>query len=133
MNKLFLHLPHAASARVLCLIFLVAMTLLSACSSGEKAAAPSPDVATHYDLKAVVVSLEEGSNRVVMDHEEIPGFMSAMRMAFAVPEDADRAKLKPGSRIHAKLVMENNTMRVEGVEVLGEGEVPAAGGEGHSH
>jgi len=131
MNKLTPMLRRsalAAGAGLLCL----AMMLLAACSPTEKCPAASPDSATHYDLKAVVVSLEDGSNRVVMDHEEGPGLMGAMRMALAVPEEADRAKVKPGSRIRAKLILENNTMRVEGIEILGEGEVPAVEKE-HSH
>lgn len=111
---------------LLALGFGLAMLLMASCSSAEKAPAPSADSASRYDLKGVVVSTEAGSNKVVVEHEEIPDLMGAMRMSFAVPEAADREKMVPGARIRATLVMENNTMWVEGVEVLGHGEVPPA-------
>lgn len=84
----------------------------------------------------MVVSLAPDSKDVVIDHEEIPDVMGAMRMGFTVPEDADRDKLQPGARITATLVMENNTMWLEGVDVLEIGEVPgsepSSGGD-HTH
>ncbi len=126
MHRLYFPYTRRWSFHALALCLSVMMFFLTACSSPEEAPTASADDATHYDMKAIVVGAEEGTNKVQMDHEEIPGLMGAMRMSFAVPNDTDREKMKPGARIKAKLVMENNTLWVEGVEVLGHGEVPPA-------
>jgi Cu/Ag efflux protein CusF len=53
-------------------------TLLLASCAGQKAAEQ------RYDLKGKVVSVDRAAGRVVIAHEEIPGYMAAMDMPFAV-------------------------------------------------
>lgn len=56
-----------------------------------------------YVVRGVIVSRNESSNSVFMDHEEIKGFMAAMKMDYAV-RGADVKTLPPDkSRIEAKL------------------------------
>lgn len=59
----------------------------------------------------------------MIDHEKIADLMDAMQMGFSVPEAADLAKLEPGKRIEATLVVENNAMWLEGVKVIGDAKV----------
>lgn len=119
-------------ARTVCAACL--MLALAACSSAPKEPeeAPTGLTSSRHELRGVVVSANAEAKEAVIDHEAIPEVMGAMRMGFSVPEPADREKLTPGAKIKATLVMENNTMWVEGVEVTGQGEDPAAeSGGGH--
>ena len=58
-----------------------------------------------------------------MQHEEVPGFMYAMTMAFPIRDDPKViAFLRPGDRIEARLVVDGKTYFLE--EVLTKGFVP---------
>jgi len=66
--------------------------------------APDAD-AQRYDLKGTVVSVDRARKTVNVDHEEIPGFMAAMRMEFTL-KDADALKVvEAGDTIQATLVV----------------------------
>lgn len=113
------------------------MMAMAACapSASDSAETPSGLSSSRHEMRGIVVSANVEAKEAIIDHEEIPDVMGAMRMGFSIPSTADLEKLKPGARIKATLVMENNMMWVEGVEVTGQGEVPgaeAAGGQ-HAH
>ena len=56
-----------------------------------------------YPVRGVIVSRNAGANTVFMDHEEIPGFMAAMKMDYAV-RGAEVEALPPDkSRVEARL------------------------------
>jgi hypothetical protein len=56
-----------------------------------------------YVVRGVILSRSTAANTVFMDHEEIPGFMTAMKMDYAV-RGAEVKSLPPDkSRIEAKL------------------------------
>ncbi len=58
---------------------------------------------TLYAVRGVILSRDRTANTVFMDHEEIPGFMVAMKMDYAV-RGARVADLPPdGTRVEAKL------------------------------
>ncbi len=121
-----------AAASTLC----AAALLVGACRKAEvPASAPSqpaiaairaptvgPD-AKRYALKGVVVKTDAARKRVTVDHEEIPGYMSAMTMDFPIRDDPKViAFLRPGDRIEARLVVDGETYFLE--EVLTKGFVP---------
>jgi Cu/Ag efflux protein CusF len=119
---------------------LLVLTMLVGCGASEEVEPPTGESSSRHALRGVVVALTPDTKDVIIDHEEIPEVMGAMRMGFTVPEEEDRAKMEPGSQIEATLVMENNTMWVEGVTVVGKTdppptEKPASGGDhsGHQH
>jgi protein SCO1/2 len=60
---------------------------------------------TRYELKGSVVSVDRAEGRVVVDHEEIPGFMEAMRMPFSLPDRDAINSVEAGDRIQATLVV----------------------------
>ncbi len=114
----------------------VAVLVLVACRKAEvPASAPSqpaiaairaptvgPD-AKRYALKGVVVKTDAARKRVTVEHEEIPGYMSAMTMDFPIRDDPKViAFLRPGDRIEARLVVDGETYFLE--EVLTKGFVP---------
>jgi protein SCO1/2 len=56
-----------------------------------------------YPLRGVVRSIMAESGRVLIRHEEIPGFMGAMTMPFKPADPAILPALKPGDRVQGTL------------------------------
>ena len=73
--------------------------------AGEKAASPAGPgaAAERYALTGVVVSADAARKILVVQHEEIKGYMPAMTMEFGVSA-GDAAVAKPGQRIRAEMV-----------------------------
>jgi len=61
---------------------------------------PEPDTASHlHEGRGVVVSVDLRKSRLVLDHEEIPGFMAAMVMNYLVNPPSLLQGLHPGEKI----------------------------------
>lgn len=56
-----------------------------------------------YDLKGTVVSIEKDKLRIIIDHEEIPGLMKAMKMPFGVADPQILEQVKPGDAVEGRL------------------------------
>lgn len=56
-----------------------------------------------YDIKGKVVSLDATNNRIVLDHEDIPGLMPKMKMPFDVQDAKLLKALKPGDPVEGRL------------------------------
>jgi protein SCO1/2 len=56
-----------------------------------------------YDVRGVILSRRASDNTVNMDHEEIPGFMAAMRMDYSVRGVKVAELPADGKRVEAKL------------------------------
>jgi protein SCO1/2 len=88
----------------------------------EKPAPVGPD-AKRYPLRGVITAVDPARAKITVDHEEIPGYMSAMTMAFPIRDDPKViAFLRPGDRIEATLVVDGSTYFLE--QVLTKGFVP---------
>jgi len=68
-----------------------------------------------YELQGQVVSVNRQQRTVLIAHEEIRGYMGAMTMPFALKENWAHAKLKPGDRVQAALVVEGDRAWLEEV------------------
>jgi protein SCO1/2 len=68
-----------------------------------------------HELQGQVVSVNRQQRTVVIAHEAIRGYMSAMTMPFALKEDWAYGKLKPGDHIQAVLVVEGDRAWLEEV------------------
>ena len=64
---------------------------------------PEPGPIRQYDITGVVITLNSSNLVATIQHEEIKGWMEAMTMEFPVREASEFAKLKPGSRISARV------------------------------
>lgn len=76
-----------------------------ACCKGKEVCCCHADEAkvdAGHPLKGVVTSLLTERKLVMIKHEEIPGVMKAMTMAFSVPDDV-WPQLKPGVALTAKM------------------------------
>jgi protein SCO1/2 len=100
----------------LALVLSLAAALGCGRSEAPKAAAPGA-AEKPYPLKGVVVSVDAGASKVIVRHQEIPGYMDAMTMPFSVAEPRMIAELRPGDEIEAKLVVGEKSSRLEGIVV----------------
>lgn len=84
-------------------IAIFAFFLLSGCAGEDKPKPVSEPGEKLYTVRGVVLSRNADQNSLNVDHEDIPGFMPAMRMDYSV-RGAEVATLPADkSRIEAKL------------------------------
>lgn len=56
-----------------------------------------------YSVEGMLLRVEEGKQRVVISHREIPGYMPAMAMPFSVKDRRGLLGLRPGMRVRFEL------------------------------
>lgn len=81
------------------------------------AAQPAQPQLTRYDLKGKVVSIDKPTKRVTVDHGDIPGFMTAMTMPYAVKDVGALDTLAIGDEITAKIVSTGSDHWLEDIAV----------------
>src|ERR1700680_61163 len=74
--------------------------------------------ARRYHLKGTVVQVDKAQQHLVVNHEEIPGFMGAMTMPYPVVEAQTLEKVSPGDQITADVVVTPNDIPLENVVVV---------------
>jgi protein SCO1 len=72
-------------------------------AAGEKSAGRGAVAPGNYAITGEILSVDAARKILVVKHQEIPGYMPAMTMEFAVSA-ADLAAAKPGQRIRAEMV-----------------------------
>src|SRR5205823_6448946 len=80
-------------------------------------AAGGPAV-TDYPLRGVVRSVAPKSGQVLIRHEAIPGFMSAMTMPFKPANPAILATVQPGDHVEGTLRVETAAGAVKDYQLL---------------
>lgn len=101
---------------------------LSRNQSADKAsqvtkASPSPKSASaaeserRYTLTGKVVSIEREMKQVIIEHEEVKGYMEAMTMPFPINDEKALGKLKKGNKIQATLIVGIGFWRLENVVI----------------
>lgn len=75
-----------------------------------------------YELKGKVISIDKTQKQLVVDGEEIPGFMSAMTMPYSVKDARLLDSLGPGDQITAQVVVSNDSAWLENIVVVKKGE-----------
>ena len=111
--------------RALLVLAVLASTAVVAC---RKPVAPKPastGLEKPYPLKGVVVSVDRAGGKVTVKHDEVPGYMKAMTMPFAVGETKILDDLKPGDTIEAKLLVGDRSSHLEGIIVSRPSGTPA--------
>jgi protein SCO1/2 len=71
-----------------------------------------------YRLKGTVVQIDKAQQHLVVNHEEIPGFMGAMTMPYPVVDAQTLEKLSPGDQITADVVVTPSEIHLENVIVV---------------
>lgn len=86
--------------------FAVLLLVLAAVACAGEDEAPKPvsePGETLYTVRGVILSRNTSDNTVFMDHEEIPGYMTAMKMDYAVRGAEVSTLPGDGKRVEAKL------------------------------
>ena len=71
-----------------------------------------------YRLKGTVVQVDKAQLHLVVNHEEIPGFMGAMTMPYPVVDAQTLERVSPGDQITADVVVTPNDIHLENVVVV---------------
>jgi len=79
---------------------------------------PNQNQVRRYHLKGTVVQVDKPQQHLVVNHEEIPGFMGAMTMPYPVVDAQTLDKLSPGDQITADVVVSPNEIHLENVVVV---------------
>jgi protein SCO1 len=66
-----------------------------------------------YPLKGKVVAVDRADRTATIAHEDVPGYMPGMTMAFKIKNDADLEMLKPGDQVTAQLVVDDLSSWIE--------------------
>jgi Cu/Ag efflux protein CusF len=96
-------------------------TGLAGCSSPKPAAEQQQAPAEgpkRYQLSGRVVSVEPAKQQVVVDAEDIPGFMMAMTMGYAVKSPDQLTPLSPEDQIKADVVVNGTDVHLENIVVV---------------
>ena len=104
----------ARASVILAALFLLA----SSCS-------PDGDAQRRFELSGTIASYDAPSRRAVVDHDEVAGFMPAMRMPFAIVGGAP--PLRPGDRISATLIVTDTKSWLDDVRITGAAAAPVPG------
>jgi protein SCO1 len=115
-----------ARAALMSTAVIVTMSLeFIGCSSPRKSEfvpPPQSQVAAapqRYMLTGVIVSVNPAEKNLVVDHEAIPGFMSAMTMPYPVKDVRLLDQLSPGEHIRATVVSAGGDIWLENIVVAG--------------
>jgi len=102
---------------------------LAACSS-PKPAAQGP---RRYPLQGSVLAIDKPTNQVTVDAGDIPGFMSAMAMPYAVKDPQSLDSLAPGDQVTADVVVNGTDVKLENVVVVKKAAESKAASPSDSH
>jgi protein SCO1/2 len=95
--------------RLLLLLFLLASipatAFLNGCHSAGAGSSAAPPQFKTYPMRGKVVSTNEANGEVTIDHQAIPGFMSAMTMPYKLRDTRILAELHPGDLLTADLLV----------------------------
>ena len=96
----------------------------------EKPEQPAAQGPQRYKLDGRVVSVEPAKQQVVVDAKDIPGFMMAMTMGYAVKNPNLLTPLSPEDRITADVVVNGSDVYLENIVVVKKADNAKAPGAG---
>ena len=87
------------------------ITFVIGCQNAVKVTPSSTDKV--YDLRATIMSIDKEKHTVMLDHEDIPGLMRAMKMSFPVEYAKLLTDLKEGDKVQGKI-----KARADGINII---------------
>ena len=98
--------------------FFISFAILSTLQCG-----PRPK---EYPLRGQILAVNRDTRQLTIRHEDIPGYMPGMVMAFRVADAANIDRHKPGEVISATLVVRDLDSEIKDIRVTGSAPVDAA-------
>jgi protein SCO1/2 len=95
-------------------VLLTALGLATSCG-GDR---PAGSEARTYTVRGVYVAPQYEGQAALIDHEHIPGYMDAMRMALKVEDPAALEGLDPGAKIAFELVVTDDDQYIRALQRL---------------
>ncbi len=96
---------HSLSMKIVYRLFLLAVVcVVLGCRRSGQLAGPGPRQ-TAYEVKGVVREVNPAESSLTIEHEDIPGFMPAMTMSFAVKDPTLIQKLVADDRVRFQLAV----------------------------
>jgi protein SCO1/2 len=100
--------------------------MIVACNTAaSKPDSPAPNThvanAKRYHLRGKVVSTNAATGEVMLDHEAIPGFMSAMTMEYKLKNPSIISELHPGDRLTAELLVSDDATLLDSIVITAQG------------
>ncbi|MBL9176089.1 MAG: SCO family protein [Verrucomicrobiales bacterium] len=95
--------------------------LLTGCGPDTGSAtgqSPTGESITNYDVRGVVLSLNPAESKVVIRHEEIPGYMMAMTMPFTVRGTNELEKVKAGDGVRFRMRVTETDGWIDQLQVI---------------
>lgn len=123
------HLPLALALAGAAFMF----TACSKSPSQQTAQAGQPANAKVYHLHGKVLSVDQANSSMMIDGDEIPGFMGAMAMPYPVKAKADLTKAGPGDEITADVIVPgDDPAYIQNIVVVKKGTASATPAPGSS-
>jgi protein SCO1/2 len=105
--------------RVRLVVLCVLLAALGACDSGSKERS--------WQVRGVVLGVQRDQAQVLIEHQDIPGFMPAMTMNFDVADVALLQGINKGTPVEFTLTYDGRRYTVTALRALGEAEARASG------
>lgn len=111
MKEMHMRSARSSSMAAATLAFVLAATIFG-CSKKTSPPAPQAQASTQppanakvYHLHGKVLSIDKASKSLMIDGDEIPGFMGAMAMPYPVRSNDELSKVSPGDEITADIIV----------------------------
>lgn len=96
------------ASSILCLVALTMTALtLSGCHGTVNSVAKEP-ASQSYPIRGTVISTDPSNSEVLLKHDDIPGLMPAMTMAYRLEDPSTLSELHPGDLITATLLADHD-------------------------
>jgi protein SCO1/2 len=98
--------------RVVVIFFVLTLVFLSGCRPQT--------TARHYPFNGEIIAVDRAAHQIIVRHQDIPNFMKAMTMPFAVKDAQTLDHLQIGQLIKATLAVTDTESWLENVQVTGQ-------------
>ena len=99
------------------LLFLLLVLTFTACRKSETQSQNASAEAKHYPFKGRIISVDKANKKATIAHDEIPGFMDGMTMAFPIKDDWVWEDLSKDAEIKADLVVDKDSFWLEKIGI----------------
>lgn len=94
--------------------------LVSTCSKPPETPVANKVETQAYKSVGVVKSIDPQSGKVMVDHEDIPGYMAPMEMSEPVADAAMLSQVKPGDKVEFEILREGSKVKYTKFNKIGE-------------